>query len=129
MLRPPRFRLKAGVRLSVRDPLFGAAGDGPDPGDEFPHSEGLDQIVVGTEFQGQHAVDLLVPGADDDDRGCGQRTDGPAHVGSVHIRQPEVQEHKIRAGVPDGVQGLAARGDMAGRESGPGQTFKDAGGN
>ena len=63
----------------------GAAGDGPDAGDQLPEPERFDHIVVGPQLQPEDPVNLLGAGRDDDDR---HRRAGPqlaAHVDAVHV--------------------------------------------
>ena len=99
----------------------GPLGQGSDAGQELPDAERLDEVVVGTELEAEHAVDLGARGTDDDDREIGRaRPQDPAHLAPVEIGQGEVEENQIgglcreRAGavggelhvVPRGRQGL-----------------------
>jgi hypothetical protein len=50
--------------------------DGSDPGQQFPQTERLRDIVVSTEFQPDDAVDFVTPMTRDNDHGyVGFRTD------------------------------------------------------
>src|SRR5687767_10503247 len=62
----------SGSSLAVPTVVLRAPCHGPDPGYEFAHSERLDQIIVGAQLQSQYAVNFLVAGADNNDRGRGQ---------------------------------------------------------
>jgi hypothetical protein len=118
----------SGSSLAVPAVVFRAPCYGPDPGYEFAHSERLDQIIVGAQLQSQYAVNFLVAGADNNDRGRGQSTDGTAKVCAVHVRQPQIQEDEIGTGGAYFGKCTRTVRYVAGLETCPRQSFQDAGG-
>ena len=82
--------------LSLGGSHSGAADVGLDPGQQFPHAEGLCDIVVCPQLQAQHLVGLLLPGGEHQD---GHRTaslpDAAAHLKAVHPRQHQIQQHQV----------------------------------
>ncbi len=81
----------------------GAAQDSPDSSDQLARREGLGDVVVGTELETQHTVDLVVACAEHEDRhgwsavpaGADQAA---ADVEAVELaRQADVEHHDDRA--------------------------------
>ncbi len=76
-----------------------AAQHRPEPGQEHPGAEGLDDVVVGPQLQARHDVRLLPLGGEDDDGdlpGPGVLLEFPAHREPVHPRQHQVQDDEVR---------------------------------
>ena len=86
--------------------LAAAAHDRPDPGDQLPEAERLDDVVVGAQLQPDHPVDLGPAGGDHQDRDRGAGAQLLAEVVAVHVGQAQVEEHHLRR---RGGQGLGAR--------------------
>ncbi len=78
----------------------GATGHGPDAGDQLPHAERLGDTVVRPELQSDDPVGFLTPGSDHDDRDRGPGAQTAADSQTVHVGQPEVEQHQI--GLPRG---------------------------
>ena len=74
---------------------LGAAGHGPDAGDQLPEAERLDEVVVGAELEAEDPVDLVAPGRDHDDRHVGVGAQAAAHLVAVDVGQPEVEQHHV----------------------------------
>ncbi len=85
---------------------FAAADDGAQPGQQFGHVEGLDQVVVCAEVEALDAVGQGVARCHNDDRqgrGAAQMLE---HVQPRAIGQVEVERHR---GIGAGRQGLDRR--------------------
>ena len=96
--------------------LLVAAQDGAHAGDEFAGFEGFDEVVVGAQFEAQHAVGEAVA-AGEDQRGAGVLfLEFAQHLQAVHVGQAEVEDgqfglHPLGAGQqrPAGAEGFAAK--------------------
>jgi hypothetical protein len=75
-----------------------------DARDQFARAEGLAHIVVGAQFQAQHAVDLFVAGAEHQDRRPMLRADLAAQVQPAAVGQAHVQHQQVKG---PGLQGAA----------------------
>ena len=95
------------------DRLLRAAEQGPDPGRELAQAEGFRDVVVGTELEADHLVQLGVLGRQHDDRYAGFRPDDPAHLDARELRQHDVEKDQVRTIGPEAGERLAAvgRGD------------------
>ena len=84
------------------------------PRQQHRFSHRLDQIVVGARAETEHHRAVAVSGGHDDHR-HGRRTPKRAqHVQSVHVGQPQIQQHQIAA--LDAMEGVgAAAGSDDGR--------------
>lgn len=88
-----------------------AAGHGPDSGGQLPHTERLDDIVIGTEFQADDPIRLVPPGRGNDDRDVGVSTQVAQHVKAVTVGQAQVKENEVD--VPGGAENVRGIGNMA----------------
>ena len=98
--------------------LAAAAQHRPDPGQQFLQTERLDQVVVGSLVQRQHAVGFLAACRHDDDGRVAGLAQPPAHLDAVDVGQAEVEQHDIGHRP---VERRLAGGDAAGFVAGPGQ--------
>jgi hypothetical protein len=63
---------------------------------QFARSERLDHVVVGADFEQQHLVELVVHGAEDDDRRLhGGGAQLLADFRAAHAGKPQVHQHHI----------------------------------
>lgn len=85
-----------GVVLPLRG-VLAASQHGLDPGQQLPGRVRLGDVVVGTELQAQHLVELIVLGGQHDDRHAGAAPDLAAHLGAAHPGEHEVQQHQVGA--------------------------------
>ena len=70
--------------------------------DEFAHSIGLGDVVIGTDLETHDGVDLGTLRGDHDDGHVRLRADLPAHVDARDLRQHDVEEDQV--GIEIGVQ-------------------------
>jgi hypothetical protein len=104
--------------LGLAGGLLAAAEDGPDPGQQLLQPERLDQVIVSTLVQGQHAVGLLAPRRHDDDGRVAGLAEAPADLHAVHIGQAEIEQEDVG---DRPVECRLAGRDAAGFVAGPGQ--------
>lgn len=69
--------------------------DRTDARGELTGAEGLDDVVVRTELESRHAVDLVVARRDDDDRDRSAGSKRTEHLETVSVGQPEVEQHEV----------------------------------
>ena len=74
-----------------------AAKNRVDPGQQFFHFKGFDNIVVGPHLQAGHLVNGLALGGEHDDRGFVGLPNFGADRPAVHHRKHNVQEDQVRA--------------------------------
>src|SRR5690606_8051290 len=72
-----------------------AAQNRLDAGHDLARAVGLADVIVGTQFQAQQAVDLFGPGSDHDDRDGSPGADVSAQVQAVAPGQHQVQQHQV----------------------------------
>src|SRR6185436_5256671 len=76
---------------------------------QLAHREGLAEVVVGTELEAEHAVELLVLGGEEDDR---QRlrdaADAATELEAVHARHEDVEDDEVGELLAEGVPGRLA---------------------
>ena len=73
-----------------------AAKHGPDAGEQFGQAEGLGEVVVGPDIETDHAVELSVPGGQDDDSpGIAVLARPATHLEPVDVGQSEVEQEKV----------------------------------
>src|SRR5207342_745181 len=70
--------------------------DGPDPSGQLSRRERLHDVVVRTELEANDAVDRLVLGRHDEDGDVRSRSNVPAHVAPVPVREHQVQDDDVR---------------------------------
>jgi len=75
----------------------------PDAGHQLAEPERLHHVIVGAKLQQQHPVDLFAPGRYHDDRHSGTAAQATAHLPSVQIGQPQVQQHQVGCGCSQGI--------------------------
>jgi hypothetical protein len=79
-----------------------SADDGLDPGHELTRGEGLGHVVVGTEFEAEHPVDLVVARREHDDRQVGPGPHPAAHLEPVdRAGQTEIEDQQAGVAVLD----------------------------
>src|SRR3990172_1021603 len=82
-----------------------------DPREELSHRERLYQVVVTPELEPEHAIELLVPGGQEDDReDFGEPPDLPAQLEPVHARHHDVQDQDVGKPVGELLPGRLAVG-------------------
>ncbi len=81
-------------RLGLGDDLH-PAQHGPNASDQLTQPERLHEVVVGTELEEDHPIDLRAAGADDDDRHARHRAEPAADLLPVAVRQAEIEQHEI----------------------------------
>src|SRR5436190_1654002 len=87
----------------------GAPEDGLDAAAQLAHGARLDDVVVGAELQAQHTVgDFLRLRREHDDRHRALRTNAPADLEAVELRQHHVEHHQIERLLVELVEGLLA---------------------
>ena len=72
-----------------------AARDRADARDELTNAERLHDVVVRTELETDHAVDLLAARRHDDDRNGRLCADATADVEAVEVGQAQVEQHDV----------------------------------
>ena len=75
-----------------------AAPDRANARDELAEAERLHDVVIGSELEEEHAVELVAARGEHDDRYVGAGAKLTAHVGAVDVGKPEVEQHEIDAG-------------------------------
>ena len=93
----------------------------PDPGHELSVEEGLDDVVVGAELEGQHAVGLVGPAGQHDDRHLMGSAHGAEQVEPVHVGQAEIEDDDARLPLLDGRQRIGSGGHRLHLETVAGQ--------
>jgi hypothetical protein len=85
------------VRLYLhRSGLVGAAGQGPDAGQQLLEREGLGQVVVRAGVEGDYLVLQVVAGGQHQDRQVRTpQPDAPEDLLAAHSRQRDVQQHHV----------------------------------
>src|SRR3954453_1610337 len=89
----------------------GAAQHGADAGGDLAGAERLDDVVVGAELEADHAVGLLAPGGQHDDRHLRVAPDLAGDVVARAVGEHEVEQDEVRA---DGRRLLERGGGGAG---------------
>ena len=74
----------------------GAAGDRPDPGEQFVDAERLGDVVVGAGVERVHLVLAAGPAGQHDDRDVGPAAQAADDVDAVHVGQAEVEHDQVR---------------------------------
>ena len=65
-----------------------------DPAHELAQPEGLRQVVVGSQLQADHLVDLVAARRQHQDRSLGAgRAQAPEHLEAIDAGQPDVEDH------------------------------------
>ena len=78
------------------------------PRDEFAQPERLGDVVVGTDLEAHHSVDLGTFRRDHDDRNLGLLSELPTDVDAADLRQHHVEENEIGLRRVEEFQGLSA---------------------
>ena len=86
----------------------GAAQHGPHAGDELAEPVRLGHVVVGTDLEADHRVDLTALRRDHDDRHLRAGPDLAAHVDARHLRQHHVEEDEVGSDRVEEIERLAA---------------------
>ena len=68
---------------------------GPDPRCQFPGAERLGDVVVGSEVQAGHAVGLVAPDGDEDDRNRRLGPDAAQGLEPVHLGHHDVEHDQV----------------------------------
>src|SRR5450830_146331 len=87
--------LDTGVGLCLRLVAAGPSQNGSDPRHELTEPKRFHYVVVGAEFEQDHAVDLISAGGDHDDRHVGPFAQLPADDSPVEVWKTEVEQHEI----------------------------------
>jgi hypothetical protein len=75
----------------------GAATDrGAQPGEELVHAERLDHVVVGAGVEGCDLLPGRLAGRQHEDRNAGPAAQPGDDLGTVHVREAEVQDDGVR---------------------------------
>src|ERR1700761_5677301 len=85
----------------------------PQPGQQLGHGERLGHVVVGPHVEGADLVARAGPAGEHDDRGLGPAPQLDDDLGAVDVRQPQVEDHRVRGALGRAGQRLpsTARGD------------------
>lgn len=79
------------------DWLFGAPQHRFDPCHQLPWRKGLGDVVVSTQLQAEHFVDLAIAGGEHQYRDLGELPDATTGLDTVHSREVEIeQDHRHR---------------------------------
>jgi len=81
-------------------PGFPAAKHCPDARRQFPHAEGLDDIVIGSQVQPQHGIGFLLPGCDNDDGCLAFLAVGAQELVAVHFGHHDIEQNQVGRVVP-----------------------------
>ena len=101
--------LRAPVSALPARALGAAAQIGLDPGQQFPHGEGLGDVVVRPRLQAEDLVPLLLPGGEHDDGHIvALLPQRPADRKAVQFGQHHVQQNRIRVPLPGQTQTFRA---------------------
>ncbi|MCY1535088.1 hypothetical protein D9M68_704790 [compost metagenome] len=73
------------------------AKDGLHPRRQFARAEWLQDVIVGTNFQPDHAVDFVRACGQEDDRKVGKTAQCPADIEAVAVWQPDIQDRQVIA--------------------------------
>src|ERR1700760_1555225 len=85
----------------------------PQPGQQLGHGERLGHVVVGPHVEGADLVARAGPAGEHDDRSPGPEPQLDEDLGAVDVRQPQVEDHRVRGALGRAGQRLpsTARGD------------------
>ena len=79
--------------------LLGLEGDSPqigaDASQQFPEAEGFDDIIVGSQLQPQHPIQLLAPGRQHQNRHSALPPNFPADLPALHLRHHHIQQQQV----------------------------------
>ena len=103
----------AGVARRIFTALLGAAQNGIDARQKFARLAGFGNVVVGTHFQADDAVDVVAFGGEHDDGDFALRAHGFEYVQTVHFRHHRIQYHHIVGIVQDFLHAFFAVGRTA----------------
>jgi hypothetical protein len=87
-----------------------ALEDRPHPRRHFTRAERLDHVVVGTDFQAHHAVDLGVAGAEEHHRHLGEAAQLAAGFEATDVGQADVEDDQVGRALALLVEGGTAQG-------------------
>ena len=80
------------MRSRPRDP---AAGDGPQPREQFAGGKCFGQIIVGSHLQADNPVRLLAPRGQHQNGHIGAAANEPQHLKAVDARQHDIEDHGV----------------------------------
>ena len=95
------------------------AQDGLHARQQFARLEGLGQVVVGAEFEADHAVHHVAARGEHDDRQLALLADGAAEFEAVHLGQHHVEDRGVEAAAAQQRQPGAGPGGVLQLEPGP----------
>ena len=87
-----------------------ARRSGPDPGDQLAGTEGLGQVVVGSELEAEQLVELVITRGEHHDGEVRVPPDLAGDIQPVQPRQTQVQDDQIRPVAPDAIEGRRSVG-------------------
>src|SRR5690606_26614034 len=105
-------------RLERRIRRAAAAQHGANPRDDLARAERFADVIVGTEFEAEQAVDLLDPRGEHEDGHRGKGADLPTQGEAVDAGQVDVEKDRIGSLLVDPVQRQIAVVEDAGAETG-----------
>jgi hypothetical protein len=109
--------LPAGVRAGCCDDRCRTAQARAHPRHQLARRERLGHVIVGAQFQAEHAVHFIVAGGQEDHRQLRRRpgcTQPPADLETAQVGQAHVQHHHVDIAGLQPLQGLAAQQAVAG---------------
>ena len=89
-----------------------ATTHGPDARRQLTPAERLGDVVVGAEFEPEDPVELVTAGRQHDDRDRAALAELAAHVATIDVRKPEIEEHEVVARRREGVSAGGDVGDL-----------------
>src|SRR6266516_223433 len=69
---------------------------GPYPRQQFVHTKGLGEIIIGTQIETTDLILILSTSGDNDDRDSGELTDALADGKAIHPGHHHVKQHQVR---------------------------------
>lgn len=73
----------------------GAAEDGADAGGEFAGAEGFGDVVVGSEFEADDAVDFAVTCGEEEDGDGGGLAESATDVEAAHVGESDIEDEAV----------------------------------
>lgn len=89
------------------------AQDGFHPCCQFARAEGFQHVIIGADFQPDHAVDFVGTGGQEDHRYIGKTAQRAAQVEAVAVRQADIEDRQVETAGAQQRQTFGSQRDVA----------------